>query len=97
MIRVSIPIGLFMVLIPLFANAEPVTKKIQLFNGKNLDGFYTYLGSPGKGEKPYGKNNDPEKVFTVENGAIRVSGKIFGAFITENEYEDYHLVVEFKW
>jgi hypothetical protein len=70
---------------------------IKLFNGKNLDNFYTYLGSPGKGQKPLGKNNDPEKVFTVQDGMIRVSGQIFGAFITEKEYENYHLIVEFKW
>jgi hypothetical protein len=79
------------------AAAEPVTKKIILFNGKNLDNFYTWLGPPKKGEQPYGKNNDPEKVFTVQDGAIRVSGKVFGCFTTEKEYENYHLVVEFKW
>ncbi len=84
-------------------SAEPVTKEIKLFNGKNLDNFYTYLGSPKKGEKPYGKNNDPEKVFTVvhprveDRLAIRVSGKVFGGFVTEKEYENYRLVVEFKW
>lgn len=81
--------------------AEPVTKTIVLFNGKDLTNFYTYLGAPKKGEKAYGKNNDPEKVFTVvtEDGkpAIRVSGKVFGCFVTEKEYENYHLVVEFKW
>src|SRR5947209_4603821 len=70
---------------------------IQLFNGKDLTNFYTYLGRPAKDEKPYGKNNDPEKVFTVHDGMIHVSGKVFGAFITEKEYENYHLVVEFKW
>jgi hypothetical protein len=77
--------------------ADPVTEPIKLFNGKDLTNFYTYLGSPGKGAKPYGKNNDPEKVFTVEGGMIRVSGKVFGCFVTEKEYENYHLVVEFKW
>jgi hypothetical protein len=70
---------------------------IHLFNGKNLTNFYTYLGAPKAGAKPYGKNNDPEKVFTVQDGAIRVSGKIFGGFITEKEYENYHLLVEYKW
>jgi hypothetical protein len=79
------------------ANAIPVTKPIKLFNGKDLTNFYTYLGAPGKGEKPYGKNHDPEKVFTVENGMICVSGKVFGGLITEQEYENYHLIVEFKW
>jgi hypothetical protein len=67
-----------------------VKEKIVLFNGKNLDGFYTYLGG-------YGKNNDPKKVFTVQNGMIRVSGEVFGCFVTEKEYENYHLIVEFKW
>lgn len=40
------------------------TAKIQLFNGKNLDGWYTFL-------KKEGRNNDPNKVFTVKNGLIR--------------------------
>ena len=79
------------------AAAIPVTKPIKLFNGKDLTNFYTYLGAPGKGEKPYGKNHDPEKVFTVENGMICVSGKVFGGLITAQEYESYHLIVEFKW
>ncbi len=70
---------------------------IHLFNGKDLTNFYTYLGPPAKGEKAYGKNNDPEKVFTVHDGMVHVSGKIFGGFITEKEYANYHLVVEFKW
>jgi hypothetical protein len=77
--------------------AQGVTKPIKLFNGKDLTNFYTWLGAPAKGEKPYGKNNDPEKVFTVAKGMIRVSGKVYGAFITEQEYENYRLVVEFKW
>jgi hypothetical protein len=77
--------------------AAPVKTAIKLFNGKDLTNFYTYLGAAGRGEKPYGKNNDPEKVFTVRDGMIRVSGKVFGGLITEKEYEDYRLVVEFKW
>jgi hypothetical protein len=77
--------------------AEPVTKPIKLFNGTDLTNFYTWLNAPKKGEKPYGKNNDPDKVFTVVDGAIRVSGQVFGCFTTEQEYENYHLVTEFKW
>src|SRR5262249_5300289 len=46
---------------------------------------------------PLGKNNDPKKVFSVEGGAIRVSGEVFGCFTTEKEFENYHLKVEFKW
>jgi len=63
---------------------------VALFNGKDLSGFYTYL-------KPHGKNSDPNKVFTVADGVIRVSGQDFGYFATEKEYENYHLTVEFKW
>jgi hypothetical protein len=61
-----------------------------LFNGKDLAGFYTYL-------RGHGKNSDPEKVITVHDGMIHVTGKIFGCFTTEKEYENYHLRVEFKW
>src|SRR5438477_2432941 len=70
---------------------------IHLFNGKDLSNFYTWLGAPAKGEKPYGKNNDPKKVFTVKDGMIHISGEVFGALTTEKEYENYRLLVEFKW
>lgn len=72
------------------AAAEPVTKPIKLFNGKDLTNFYTFL-------RGLGKNKDPDKVFTVKDGMIRVSGQTFGCFTTEKEFENYHLVVEFKW
>ena len=72
------------------AAAEPVTKPIKLFNGKNLDNFYTYL-------QGVGKNKDEKGVFTVQDGAIRVSGELYGCFTTEKEFDNYHLVVEFKW
>jgi hypothetical protein len=78
------------------AAADPATA-VPLFNGKDLTNFYTYLGAPAKGEKPYGKNNDPEKVFTVHDGMIHITGKTFGGLITEKEFENYHLVTEFKW
>jgi hypothetical protein len=77
------------------AGAAPAT--IQLFNGKDFTNFYTYIGPPAKGEKPIGKNNDPKKVFQVEDGVIHVSGEIYGYLATEKEYENYHLTVEFKW
>lgn len=70
--------------------ADEVARPLKLFNGKDLTNFYTYLRGSGK-------NKDPEQVFTVQDGAIRVSGQVFGGFITEREFENYHLVVEFKW
>ncbi len=64
--------------------------RIKLFNGKNLDGWYTYI-------KGKGRNTDPNKVFTVKNGLINITGEEFGCLTTDNEYENYKLVVEFKW
>lgn len=64
-------------------------KTIPLFNGKNLDGWYTFVKSKGKG-------NDPDKVFSVEDGVIRVSGTEFGCITTNEEYENYSLEVEYN-
>lgn len=65
-------------------------KKEVLFNGKNLDGWYTFLRTTGK-------NNDPKGVFTVSKGNIVISGEEYGCITTEKEYENYKLVMEFKW
>jgi hypothetical protein len=65
-------------------------KAVHLFNGKNLDGWYTYI-------RDRGRNVDPKGVFTVQQGMIRISGEELGCITTEKEYADYHLVVEFKW
>lgn len=62
----------------------------RLFNGRDLTGFYTWL-------KGHGKNKDPEKVFTVKDGILRISGETWGGLVTEKDYENYHLTVEFKW
>ena len=69
---------------------KQLNKKIQLFNGKNLDGWYIFL-------KGKGHNNDPNKVFTIKDGLIRISGEEFGCITTNEEFENYHLVAEFKW
>jgi len=74
------------------ADPEPAvapTKKIALFNGRNLDGWYTWLRED--------KYEDPKKVFSVVNAAIRISGEEWGGLATKQMYRDYHLVVEWKW
>ncbi len=67
-----------------------------LFNGKDLSGWDTYLGPPRKL-----LNRDPDRVFTVVDAggapAIRISGEIYGAITTHEEFEDFHIRVEFKW
>lgn len=69
---------------------EANQKEVQLFNGENLDGWYTFL-------KGKGRDNDPNKVFTVQDGLLTISGEEYGCITTDNEYENYKLVVEFKW
>ncbi|MCK5700539.1 MAG: DUF1080 domain-containing protein, partial [Cyclobacteriaceae bacterium] len=63
---------------------------IQLFNGENLDGWYTFL-------KDRGRDKDPKNVFTVTDGMIRISGEEWGCITTLDEYENYKLEMEFKW
>lgn len=93
--------ALVLALLPLAGFARAGSDWLPLFNGKNLDGWETWLGSPGKGEKVVGLNNDPDKVYTVVTvdgqPAIRISGQIFGALTTTKEFENYHLKFEFKW
>lgn len=62
---------------------------IQIFNGKNLDNFYTWMQDT--------KYEDPRKVFRVTDGLLHVTGDGLGGILTKAEYRDYHLVLEFKW
>lgn len=94
----------------------PISDKwTNLFNGKNLQGWETWLATPdssynvpglsrdatGNFSQPLGLNNDPLKVFTVSQvdgkPAIHISGQGFGAITTLDEYENFHLSVDFKW
>ena len=62
---------------------------LRVFNGKDLSGFYTWLQDA--------KYEDPRKVFTVEDGMLRISGDGLGYLCTKDAYRDYHLVVEYRW
>ncbi len=78
--------------VPAFAREIPQVRSkppIFQFNGKELTGFYTYLHES--------KYEDPSRVFTVKDGVIRISGDGFGGLITRDEFENYHLITEWKW
>jgi Domain of Unknown Function (DUF1080) len=62
---------------------------IPLFNGRDLTGLYGWLKDT--------HYEDPRKVFSVDDGILRISGEVNGYLATEKEYRDYHLVVEYKW
>jgi hypothetical protein len=68
---------------------SPTDGPIKLFNGRNMEGFYTWIR-----DETY---SDPNKVFTVRDGMIHISGNGYGGLITNQSYRDYHLIVEFKW
>lgn len=84
--------GLGVLLFAISSQAQETNDKNtkQLFNGKNLDGWYSFLNTKGK-------NNDPENVFLVENNMLHISGKEFGYIATERVYSNFKLLVEFKW
>ncbi len=67
---------------------------VSLFNGKNLDGWYQIANDQGT----------EKNLFTVEKGMVRTyasqkagSQQSFGALITNQEYENYELNLEYKW
>lgn len=57
--------------------------------------------SDGKNAIPLGLNNDPKNVFAFKNengeNILRVSGEIYGALTSKQEFENYHLKLEYKW
>ncbi len=61
------------------------------------------LAKNEKGEyvEALGLNRDPHSNFSVvtQDGlpAIRVSGEVWGALTTKEEFENYHFRAEFKW
>jgi hypothetical protein len=70
-----------------------------LFNGENLDGW-----SAGWAQEAPAGGRDPASLFTVENGTIHVyAGDEAGTrqpqayIITDGDYRDYRLSLEYKW
>jgi len=68
-----------------------------VFNGRDLSGWYTFL-------QKHGKNSDPDRVITIEDGAIHLykyaaegSNVVMGYIGTEKEYEDYHIRFQYRW
>jgi hypothetical protein len=72
-----------------------------LFNGKDLSGWETYAGTPPGATAPLGAGNDPLGIFTVVEvdgrPAIRISGEVYGALTTLDEFENLHIRLEYRW
>jgi hypothetical protein len=70
---------------------------ISLFNGKNFEGWYTYLDASGK-------NKDPKGVFKIENGMIHIEdfpkadgNSNDGYLATTQQFSNVRIHVEYKW
>jgi 3-keto-disaccharide hydrolase len=72
-----------------------------LFDGSSFAGWQRYLGKPTVDEAPLGLENDPRGVFsvvTVDGGpAIRISGEVWGALISDESFCDLRLRADYKW
>jgi hypothetical protein len=66
------------------------SKTLFAFNGKDLSGFYTYSNVNGR-------DKDPKKVFSVQDDLLRISGEDEGTLLTQKDYDQYRLVLEYKW
>ncbi len=76
---------------------------VPIFNGQNLNDWYSFLSTTGKG-------NDPKHVFKVEKGGIlhvfdipvppgpvTRAEQLRGYLATEKEYSHCRISLEFKW
>jgi hypothetical protein len=80
------------IFLPHACQAEPVTPRgepIIPFNGTDLTGWSKWLKETG--------HQDPDSVFRTENETVHVTGTDFGYLATRDEYQDYHLSLEYKW
>jgi hypothetical protein len=98
------PAGALALLLALLAAAPAADNDVawsQLFNGKDLAGWDTWLSRPHGSKEVVGLNKDPAGVYSVVTvdgkPAIRISGEVFGALTSKDEFENYHLKLEFKW
>lgn len=103
----------WLVVAVLFVSIDTLSQSSQkaewrnLFNGKDLSGWDTYIGplfdtvTNEKTGSPVGLNKDPDHVFSVvkegSQPALRISGQHFGGISTRDEFQNYHLKIEFKW
>jgi len=92
-IAVMIPSGGFMASAAEIANHSGWTP---LFNGTNLNGWYTVLRNS--------RSNDTNHLVQVENGMIHMykdapagSAQPAGYIVTDKEYSNYHLRLEYEW
>src|SRR5262245_19536922 len=82
--------GLALALVPARAE-DKETKTIDLFNGKNLDGWKVVTNTKRESKA------DPKQTWKVKEKVLICKGEPWGYLITEKEYGDYKLELEWRW
>ena len=67
---------------------ESSVQEIRLFNGRDLSGWQYFLVD---------ESARMEHVWSVEDGILVVQGEPQGYLYTENDFENFRLVVEWRW
>ena len=67
---------------------KPATKDVKLFNGKDLSGWEFFLVD---------EDAKMEDVWSVKDGILVCQGDPGGYLCTQQEYESFKLVVEWRW
>ena len=80
-------LNIVFLLIPALSAAQTT---IQLFNHKNLEGWYAYAPE-------YGKLANASELFSVEDSMIRLYGGKAGYLMSTQSFHDFKLSVEFRW
>jgi hypothetical protein len=78
------------------AGADESTGWKKLFNGKDLDGWHIVIGNPARA--------DTNHLVQIHDGMIHMykdvpqgSPQLAGYIVTDKEYSNYHLKLEYKW
>jgi hypothetical protein len=89
--RIVLMLTCFAVAIALGVQPAPAADEgwVKLFNGKDLAGWKRFLQQ--------GKESELDKNWTIDDGVIKCDGSINGYIITEKEYENYVLKLQWRW
>ena len=86
--------SLFLLAIPLLLSVAP-PHEIQLFNGRNFDGWTFFLEQ--KGYNAAGKGKIADFAIVKPGGVIEINPQYHGALMTRRDYLNYKLHAEFRW
>lgn len=76
-----------LLILPHHVNAQST---VELFNHKDLDGWYAF-------EPESGKHENASELFHVDHQMIRLYGEKAGYLMSEQLFSNFQLTIEFKW